>query len=507
MKKMVRKIIVVILTAAILIGMAGCSAKRSDEPVPEDGYAPIPSPDNGGNRNKEYDTYFEDYGVNPDTEVSEDSRSTFALDVDTASYTKVRNYIDQGSLPPKDAVRVEEFVNYFKRHYDTPSNDTFSIYTEIAPSVFNRGSHMIEIGVQGKEAIGSEKKNSVLTFVIDISGSMDMENRLGLVKKSLNMLVDQMGENDSIGIAVYGTRGRKLLEHTSGDNKSLIKKKIQGLKPEGSTNAAEGLRIGFKMANENYVKDANNRIILCTDGVANQGLTDAEDILKTVEDYSKRGITLSAFGFGMDNYNDIFLEKLADQGDGNYSYIDSQKEAEKIFTEGLTSILQVIAKDAKAQVVFDEESVETYRLIGYENRSLKDNDFRNDSVDAGEIGAGHAVTALYEVKLKETAQENLAVVKLRYKDPQTGEVNEISKKIKSSDVKKDFYSATPRFRFLNMVAQFAEILRDSEYTAASMEEVYNTLKKDEKSLVVSKEDSEFVELVRKAMNIGPNRQR
>jgi Ca-activated chloride channel family protein len=523
MKKITEKIIVAMLAVTLTVGFAGCSSQHYEQTQmpPQENAASIDSNKdaknygdmNGGfkgqvtvNKEDYSDTYFENYGVNPEVNVSEDSKSTFALDVDTASYTKARNYIEQGSLPPRDSIRVEEFVNYFKRHYNAPSNDTFSIYTEVAPSIFNKGRHIIEVGVQGKKVDVTEKKDSNLTFVIDVSGSMNMENRLGLVKKSLNMLVDQMGENDSIGIVVYGTKGRKLLNPTSGDNKKLIKEKINELEPEGSTNAAEGLKIGFKMANEIFDKNANNRIILCTDGVANQGLTDAEDILKTVEDYSKRGITLSSFGFGMDNYNDIFLEKLADKGDGNYSYIDSLEEAKKIFTEELTSILQVIAKDAKAQVEFDEKSVETYRLIGYENRDIKDHDFKNDSVDAGEIGAGHAVTALYEVKLKNTLDENLAVVKLRYKNPQTDEVEEISKTIKSSDVKEDFYEATPRFRFINMVAQFAEVLRNSRHVETDINEIYSLLDKDGKNLVENKEDSEFIELVKKARYMGENSQ-
>jgi len=503
----------IILSAVLLIGFAGCkSAGRSDyEPNIQnnDGVSNNSKWDISkarGNNDGYIDTYFENYGVNPETYVSEDSKSTFALDVDTASYTKARNYIEQGMMPPKDSVRVEEFINYFKRHYDAPDNDTFSIYTEIAPSAFNKDYHIIEVGVQGKEVQAREKKNSVLTFVIDISGSMNTENRLGLVKESLNMLIDQMTEDDKIGIAVYGTKGRKLLEHTSGDRKDYIKKKIEQLESEGSTNASEGLQIGFEMANQNFDKNANNRIILCTDGVANQGLTDAEDILKTIEDYSKRGIALSAFGFGMDNYNDMFMEKLADKGDGNYSYIDTLDEAKRIFTEELTSVLQIIAKDAKAQVEFDKNSVETYRLIGYENRDIKDEDFEDNSVDAGEVGAGHAVTALYEVKLKEDLSDDIAVVKLRYKDMQTDKFDEISKTIKASEVKKNFNDATARFRFINMVTQFAEVLRESKYADGSLSEIYNLLKADESQLVASKEDSEFIELVGKALDINSEKQ-
>ena len=521
MKKTTRKIVLLMAAIALVANMSGCGGDNTSEApdglwdssnrsIQKD-YTIDGNFGNTGNsvngESKFSGTYYEDYGINPDTKVSEDSQSTFALDVDTASYTKARNYIERGVLPPKESVRVEEFINYFKRHYTPPTNDTFSIYTEVAPSLSKKGYHVMEVGVQGKEVSLGEKKDSVLTFVIDVSGSMNMDNRLGLVKQSLNILVDQLGENDSIGIVVYGTDGRTLLEHTSADNKRLIKEKINKLEPEGSTNASEGLRLGYKMADKNFRDNANNRIILCTDGVANQGLTDAEKILKTIEDYSAKGVTLSSIGFGMDNYNDIFLEKLADKGDGNYSYIDSLDEAKKIFTDELTSVLQVIAKDAKAQVEFDKNSVETYRLIGYENRSIQDKDFEKDSIDAGEIGAGHAVTALYELKLKEDAKDDLAVVKLRYKDPQTDKVDEVIKTVKAAEVKKDFYSATPRFRFVNMVSQFAENLRSSEYSSISIKQIYEFLKNEESKLAASDEDKEFIELVRKASNIGSNKQR
>jgi len=510
MKKTIRKIVLLLAVISLTVNMTGCGGLKTDNAVDIAGPSEwnFDSTQSNGKaiegESKFSGTYYEDYGINPFTKVSEDSQSTFALDVDTASYTKVRNYIEQGVLPPKESVRVEEFINYFKRQYTPPKNDTFSIYTEVAPSFSKKGYHVMEVGIQGKEVSISEKKDSVLTFVIDVSGSMNMENRLGLVKQSLNILVDQLGENDSIGIVVYGTDGRTLLEHTSADNKKLIKKKINQLEPEGTTNASEGLRLGYMMADKNFRKNANNRVILCTDGVANQGLTDAEEILKTIEDFSAKGVTLSSIGFGMNNYNDIFLEKLANKGDGNYFYIDTFDEAKKIFTNELTSVLQVIAKDAKAQVEFDKSSVEEYRLIGYENRNIEDKDFENDKIDAGEIGAGHAVTALYELKLKEDAKDDLAVVKLHYKDPDTDKSYEISKTVKTSDIKKDFYSATPRFRFINMVSQFAENLRNSEYGSLSIKQIYDYLKDEESKLVVKDEDREFIELVGKAYNINSN---
>ncbi len=447
-------------------------------------------------------TYFKDYGVNPFKDVMEQPQSTFSLDVDTASYSIARKYINSGSLPPKDAIRVEEFINYFNRDYPVSSGDTFSIFTEMAPSAFNRGYHVLEVGIQGKEVSAANLKRTALTFVIDVSGSMGMDNRLTLVKKSLKILVDQMGKNDKIGIVVYGTNGRKLLEPTSGDDKKRILGAIDKLEPEGSTNAAEGLILGYDMAYNSFMENGNNRIILCTDGVANQGITKAEDILKMVEDYKAKGITLTTLGFGMDNFNDIFLETLADKGDGNYAYIDTLDEAGKVFIDQLAGTLEVIAKDAKAQIEFDKNSIESYRLIGYENRALEDKDFRNNSIDAGEIGAGHAVTALYEVKLKNSVQEYIGTVKLRYKNPDTDRVTEISKNIKSSLIRDSFYNATPRFKFITMVAQTAEILKGSSWASnTSLEDVYKVLKDEMSDMDLNKEDSEFVDLIRTAVEI------
>ncbi|EMS73735.1 vWA domain-containing protein [Ruminiclostridium cellobioparum] len=447
-------------------------------------------------------TYFKDYGVNPFKDVMEQPQSTFSLDVDTASYSIARKYINSGSLPPKDAIRVEEFINYFNRDYPVSSGDTFSIFTEMAPSAFNRGYHVLEVGIQGKEVSAANLKRTALTFVIDVSGSMGMDNRLTLVKKSLKILVDQMGKNDKIGIVIYGTNGRKLLEPTSGDDKKRILGAIDKLEPEGSTNAAEGLILGYDMAYNSFMENGNNRIILCTDGVANQGITKAEDILKMVEDYKAKGITLTTLGFGMDNFNDIFLETLADKGDGNYAYIDTLDEAGKVFIDQLAGTLEVIAKDAKAQIEFDKNSIESYRLIGYENRALEDKDFRNNSVDAGEIGAGHAVTALYEVKLKNSVQEYIGTVKLRYKNPDTDRVTEISKNIKSSLIRDSFYNATPRFKFITMVAQTAEILKGSSWASnTSLEDVYKVLKDEMGDMDLNKEDSEFVDLIRTAVEI------
>lgn len=453
-------------------------------------------------RKKYDDTFFEHSGVNPFIAAKEEPMSTFAVDVDTASYSIVRNYINNGTLPPREAVRVEEFINYFRREYPLPTSDTFSIYTEAAPSIFGNGYHLIEIGLQGKKIDMEKRKAASLTFVIDVSGSMAKENRLELVKKSLEILVDNMEETDKIGIAVYGTNGRKLLDHTSGEDKNKILKAINKLRPEGSTNAGEGLLIGYEMASREFIEGGINRVILCSDGVANTGTTKAEDILKMVDDYRARDITLTALGFGMGNYNDVLLEKLADKGDGNYAYIDTLDEARKVLDEQLTGTLQVIAKDVKAQVEFNPDKVESYRLLGYENRVLDNRDFKDNSVDAGEIGAGHAVTALYEVKLKKGSWDDICVVRIRYKDPESNYVHEIKRRITNSEIKDEFDDATPRFRFLAMVAETAEILRGSCWAEDNnLVDILKHLDKTATSMKLNNIDREFIDLVRKAVEI------
>lgn len=456
------------------------------------------TPSESSNRTYD-DTTFEHAGINPFLYTDEEPVSTFAIDVDTASYTISRNYIQNGTLPPPEAVRVEEFINYFRREYQTPARDTFSIYTEIAPSYFGKGCHLLEVGLQGKIISEEQRKDVALTFVIDVSGSMKREDRLELVKKSLRLLVEQMRDTDRIGIAVYGTHGRTLINHTDGDNKRKILDAINRLRPEGSTNAEEGLKIGYDMASRAFLKNGVNRVILCTDGVANQGNTEADEILKTIENRRAEGITLTCLGFGMENYNDVLLEQLADKGDGSYAYIDTLEEAKKIFLEGLMGTLQVIAKNVKAQVEFDPDKVERYRLIGYENRHLNNEDFRNDSVDAGEVGAGHAVTALYEVELRDEVNHDIGIIRVRYQDPQSGETGEIYKRVYSSEVTEHFQDATPRFRFLAAVAETAEILRGSRWSRTStMKDVRDMMEDLRDDLQPNRTDEEFVELVRKA---------
>ena len=426
------------------------------------------------------DVFHKGHGTNPFFDTEDDNMSTFAMDTDSASYSILRRYLQDEHLPPAEAVRVEEFINAFDYNYPAPTDEAFSIHLEGAPSNYGKGKRlkMLRIGIQGKVIPDTERKDAVLTFVIDVSGSMGMENRLGLVKRALRLLVDQLRSDDKIGIVVYGTNARVVLPHTSVVNKQHILDKIEGLCPEGVTNAEDGIRKGYELASTNLQQDCINRVVLCSDGVANEGITSPEMLLKEIRDYVDEGIYLTTVGFGMGNYNDTLMEELAKKGNGNYAYVDRLKEARRIFVENLTGTLQVIAKDAKIQVKFNEDTVSRFRLIGYENRQMKHEDFRNDEADAGEIGSGHSVTALYEIKLcKHVGNGKLATVYIRHEDPDTAEVSESKERINVEDIKDGFDDASLNLQFAASVAQFAEILRESVWAKeGSLASVQRTLK-------------------------------
>jgi len=405
--------------------------------------------------------FFEDYGVNPIIDTEDDNLSTFAIDVDTGAYTIMRRYIHDGVLPPDESVRVEEYINFFDQDYAIPQNEAFAIHLEGAPAPYgeNEKYQLVRVGIQGYEVDARERPDAMLIFVIDVSGSMDMENRLGLVKESLRLLVDELRPTDRVGIVVYGSQAEVILEPTYVDSRRTILRAIDQVRPNGSTNAEHGIMLAYDLADEFYQEGDINRLILASDGVANVGNTAAEAILQ----HSEEGISLSSFGFGMGNYNDVMMEQLANQGDGTYAYIDSIQEAERVFVDDLTSTLLTIAKDAKIQVEFNEDVVERYRLLGYENRDVADEDFRNDEVDAGEIGAGHSVTALYEVKLADDTNRNdtAMTVRVRYEDPDSGQITEIQQKISRNQFERYFDETSPSFQLDAVVAEYAEILRDS----------------------------------------------
>jgi len=467
-------------------------------PSPSPGTPPV-VPTTGGTalpNDEPYDSmFFRNYGVNPFIATDEDSLSTFAVDVDAASYTVARRYVELGHLPPADAVRTEEFVNFFPQGYPKFEDDDFRILVDGAPSPFGRGYHLLRIGIKGREIQDRDRKPAQLTFVIDVSGSMEREDRLGLVKQALRLLVGRLRDDDRIGLVVFGTTARVLLEpvalgesavlvagvyrkpgeEDTGERRSgrrSILEAIDLLQAEGSTNTEEGLLLGYDMARRAFRPQAINRIVLCSDGVANVGHTGPQSILERVRSEADRGIHLSTIGFGMGNYNDVLMEQLADKGDGNYYYVDELGEARRVLVENLTGTLQVIAKDAKIQVEFDPSRVLRYRLLGFENRDVADRDFRNDKVDAGEIGAGHEVTALYEVKLAPGAgRAPIATVRLRYARPEhdggAPEVREIAKEFSLAGLARRFEDSSPYFRLDAAVAEFAEILRGSYWARES----------------------------------------
>ena len=449
------------------------------------------------------DVFFKDHGTHPFIDTEDDHFSTFGMDVDTASYSVMRRYIHEGSLPPPEAVRVEEFINAFDYNYEPPFVDAFAIHIEGAPSRFGEGNRLklLRIGIQGRVVENENRKDAILTFVIDVSGSMAMENRLELVKRSLRLLVDQLGPGDEIGIVIYGTRAQVLLPHTGVEERRRILRAIDSLVPEGATNAEDGLRMGYDLALQNVRFGSINRVILCSDGVANVGLTGPDAILRKVRGHVNEGITLTTVGFGMGNFNDILMEQLANKGNGSYAYVDTLSEAKRIFVENLTGTLQIIAKDAKVRVDFNPRVVSRFRLLGYENRRLDHEDFRDDTADAGEIGSGHSVTALYEIKLHPEAFGQLATVFVRHEDPDSRQVTEVSRDIFAAELSAAFEEASPEFQLAAGIAEFAEILGDSFWAQGGSLEAAHQVIGRVLPQVRNKHTEELVALVHQAARL------
>jgi Ca-activated chloride channel family protein len=397
---------------------------------------------------------------------TEDRVSTFALDVDTASYTIAQRYIEDGNRPDPASVRPEEWINAFEQGYRAPLEDTFSIVADGGPTPFtNRDEVLLRIGLQAREVRDRARDDAALTFVIDTSGSMEREGRLELVKDALARLVDGLGRNDSVAVVTFGDEGRVLLEPTRATHRHEILDVIGELRPGGSTNLEDGLRLGYELARSSMTENGIDRVVLASDGVANVGLTDPQRILGRIREDAAAGIELVSVGVGMGNYNDVLLEQLADQGDGFYAYVNSPDEARRLFSEDLIGTLQTVALDTRAQVEFESNVVAAYRLVGYENRAIADRDFVDDTVDAGAIGAGHSVTALYAVRLNEGVgrQAPIATVRLRWTDPDDGRVDELARDIRLSDLARDFDGTDAYFRFDALVASTAEVLRGSPW--------------------------------------------
>jgi Ca-activated chloride channel homolog len=405
---------------------------------------------------------YTDYGKNPWVSAADDRFSTFAADVDTASYTIGRRKLKEGTLPPQASVRVEEWVNYFTYSFPPAAPGTpFSVVMEAAPHPFADDRHVLRVGVATKAKTVGERKPSALVFLVDVSGSMSSDDKLPLAKKALHLLTDNLSEKDAVAIVTYAGSSRVVLPMTSIDNRARIHKAIDQLSSGGSTAMARGIDTAYEIAAKWVRPGAISRVIVLSDGDANVGPHSHQDLLKIIEQRAKAGVALSTIGFGMGNYKDTLMEQLADKGNGNNYYIDSFDMAKRVFAEQLTSTLEVAAKDVKLQVEFDPAQVSRYRLVGYENRDVADQDFRKDDVTGGQVGWGHQVTALYEVELTDAAKARpapLATVRIRHKQPEAHAATEAAFPM-SAPPAPSLAAATADLRFVFAVAAFADVLR------------------------------------------------
>jgi Ca-activated chloride channel family protein len=422
---------------------------------------------------------------NPFLKTNDNPLSTFSIDVDAASYANVRRFINNGELPPAGAVRIEELINYFTYNYPQPENDDpFSINTEISNCPWNTQHKLVLIGLQGKKVSTENLPPSNLVFLIDVSGSMDEEDKLPLVKSSLKLLVNQLHPQDKVSLVVYAGHAGLVLPATNGDEKIKIKDAIDALNAGGSTAGGEGIKLAYNIAKKNFVKDGNNRVILCTDGDFNVGVSSEDELQTLIENERQSGVFLSVLGFGTSNYQDSKMQLLADKGNGNHNYIDNISEAKKVFVNEFGGTLFTIAKDVKLQIEFNPDKVQGYRLIGYENRLLNKEDFNDDKKDAGELGSGHTVTALYELiptgmkdamlkdvdvlrykKTKALSKNNFTDevmnIKLRYKKPGGDKSFLIEHPLKDENIA--FNLTSDNFRFAVSVTAFGMLLRNSQY--------------------------------------------
>ena len=443
--------------------------------------------------------------------------STFSIDVDAASYSNVRRFINNGTLPPADAVRVEEMINYFYYAYTQPkTKDPFSINYELSSCPWNSENQLLHIGLQGKQLNTKDAPASNLVFLIDVSGSMSSSNKLPLLKKAYALLVEQLRETDKVAIVVYAGSSGVVLPSTTGDKKKEILKALEKLNSGGSTAGAEGLELAYKIAEENFIEGGNNRIVMATDGDFNVGQSSDKELENLIIKNRDKGIFISVTGFGMGNYKDSKMEIIADKGNGNYSYIDNILEAKKVFVNEFGGTLFTIAKDVKIQIEFNPNLVKRYRLVGYENRLLNDEDFQNDKKDAGELGAGHTVTALYEIVPVSTSKKydtdlkyqtiepasktkfasELATVKFRYKKPEGNKSTLIEIPIENKPI--SFGKTSENFQFSSAVAGFGMLLKNSDYSENMTFKEIEKIAKKSKGMDENGYRAEFIRLVEMA---------
>ncbi len=437
--------------------------------------------------------------------------STFSADVDRASYSNIKRIMDGGNLPHKDAVRIEEMINYFTYNYEKPKGENpLFINSEIGPCPWNKQNLLVKIGLKAEEIDLKNAPVNNITFLIDVSGSMASENKLGLVKKSMEMIVNQLRPQDKVSIVVYAGAAGAVLESCPGNNKSAILNAINNLNAGGSTAGAQGIQLAYQIAEKNFNKEYNNRIILCTDGDFNVGISNDNQLIEIISEKRKSGVFLSIFGFGYGNIKDGRLEQLANKGNGSYGYINNLLEAKKYLVEEFGSSFYTVAKDVKIQVEFNPNLVKEYRLIGYENRKLNDEDFNNDKIDAGEIGSGHTVTAVYEIipqgskthtnidpkryteNPKLLNNNEWMFVKVRYKKPDSDESKKIEHAVIQPETNWKPAKNSEDFRFSSAVIAFGMYLRDSEYlNAFSLDDIIK-LAKDSKGIDEKGERAEFI---------------
>jgi Ca-activated chloride channel family protein len=530
---MFRKLMPFYKGAILLLALAACNQTfRQSQSEPTDALSRkvAASADSvstiTANENEDSKFNTEEYGnivENSFLAATKEPLSTFSIDVDEAAYSNVRRFIENGTLPPKGAVRLEELVNYFDYDYTPPQNDDpFAVHTEIAACPWNEQHRLVQIGLKGKEIATDKLPPANLVFLIDVSGSMDEPNKLPLVQSSMKLLTDQLRENDRVAIVVYAGAAGLVLPSTPGSNKTKIKEAIDNLQAGGSTAGADGIKLAYKIAKENFSAKGNNRVILATDGDFNVGTSSDDELVTLIEAERKSNIFLTVLGFGMGNYKDNKMQQLADKGNGNHAYIDNLNEAKKVLVHEFGSTLFTIAKDVKVQVEFNPAKVQSYRLLGYENRILQKEDFNDDKKDAGELGAGHTVTALYEIipvgvkdeftgKVDDLKYQTPAVtnndftnemltIKLRYKKPDGDESKLIVHPVADENI--SIANSSDNFRFSAAVASFGMLLRNSDFKQNATYETVLQLAKSAKGKDMNGYRSEFITLVEKASSLG-----